>query len=215
MKAIQSPGDFQAMLHAERAVVFIWFPWSARSEESQDVFQRWLAEDATTGKKDFAVYELAPDGLPFTWRWVNEIIGDSDDGEMSAGSVVWLKNGDVAGFIPDAGRAGVRTLSRATQKCFGDETANAMGGGEPFAFDVELLKILCCPESHQELKLAAAAVVEQLNEKIAAGRLQNRAGQPVREKISGGLVRMDGRIVYPLRENIPVLLVDEGIPLAN
>jgi uncharacterized protein YbaR (Trm112 family) len=31
--------------------------------------------------------------------------------------------------------------------------------------------------------------------------------------VDGGLVREDGRILYPIRQRIPVLLVDEGIAL--
>jgi uncharacterized protein YbaR (Trm112 family) len=80
--------------------------------------------------------------------------------------------------------------------------------------DPELLKILCCPETHQEVRLAEAAVIEKLNGQIAAGALTNRAGQPVTEKIDSGLVRADGKVLYPIRRNIPVMLVDEGIPLA-
>lgn len=79
--------------------------------------------------------------------------------------------------------------------------------------DAGLLTILCCPETHQELKIAAPAVLEKLNELIAAGRLQNRAGRILRDKIDAGLVRADGRYLYPVCENIPVLLVDEAIPL--
>jgi uncharacterized protein YbaR (Trm112 family) len=81
--------------------------------------------------------------------------------------------------------------------------------------DPELLKILCCPETHQEVRLAEAAVIDKLNGQIAAGALVNRAGQPVKEKIEGGLVRADGKVLYPIRRNIPVMLVDEGIPLAG
>ena len=81
--------------------------------------------------------------------------------------------------------------------------------------DPELLKILCCPETHQEVRLAEAAVIEKLNGQIAAGALTNRAGQPVTEKIDSGLVRADGKVLYPIRRNIPVMLVDEGIPLAG
>jgi uncharacterized protein YbaR (Trm112 family) len=29
----------------------------------------------------------------------------------------------------------------------------------------------------------------------------------------GGLVRADNKILYPIREDIPVMLIDEGIPL--
>ena len=79
--------------------------------------------------------------------------------------------------------------------------------------DADLLKILCCPETHQDVQLAEAAVVDKLNGQIAAGVLKNRAGQPVQEKLEGGLIRADGKFLYPIRRNIPVMLVDEGIPL--
>ena len=80
--------------------------------------------------------------------------------------------------------------------------------------DPELLKIMCCPETHQPIALAEPSVIEQLNQQIAAGQLKNRAGQPVKEKIDGGLVREDKKFLYPVRGNIPVMLIDEAIPLA-
>jgi uncharacterized protein YbaR (Trm112 family) len=80
--------------------------------------------------------------------------------------------------------------------------------------DPELLKILCCPETHQELRVAEPALIEKLNRQIAAGGLKNRAGQPVKEKIDGGLWRADGKFLYAVRKDIPVMLVDEAIPLA-
>ena len=81
--------------------------------------------------------------------------------------------------------------------------------------DADLLKILCCPETHQEVRLAEPAVIDRLNGQIAAGALMNRAGQLVEEKIEGGLIRADGKFLYPIRHNIPMMLVDEGIPLAG
>ena len=81
--------------------------------------------------------------------------------------------------------------------------------------DPELLKILCCPETHQELRLAEAAEVEKLNRQIAGGTVSNRAGQPMKDKLHGGLIRADGKYLYPIRRNIPVLLVDEAIPLTG
>jgi uncharacterized protein YbaR (Trm112 family) len=80
--------------------------------------------------------------------------------------------------------------------------------------DTELLKILCCPETRQSLREADAAMVEKLNQQIAAGSVQNRGGQPVKEKIAAGLVRTDGKFLYPIRDEIPVLLMDEAIPLS-
>jgi uncharacterized protein YbaR (Trm112 family) len=79
--------------------------------------------------------------------------------------------------------------------------------------DAELLKILCCPETHQGLRVADSVLVENLNQQIGVGALKNRAGQPVKEKLDGGLARADGKFVYPIRQDIPVMLVDEAIPL--
>jgi len=81
--------------------------------------------------------------------------------------------------------------------------------------EAELLKILCCPETHQGLQVAGPALVETLNQQIAAAGLRNRAGVAVKEKMDGGLMRADGKFLYPIRENIPVMLVDEAIPLAG
>ena len=77
--------------------------------------------------------------------------------------------------------------------------------------DPELLKIMCCPESHQKLREAEPFLIDQINQRIAAGNLKNRGGQVVTEKILGGLVRDDGKFLYPVRQH-PVMLVNEAIP---
>ena len=79
----------------------------------------------------------------------------------------------------------------------------------------ELLSILRCPETRQTLAVAEPAVVERLNAQVTAGQLRNRAGQPVTAKLDGGLVRADGKALYPVRNNVPVMLVDEAIALAR
>ncbi len=79
--------------------------------------------------------------------------------------------------------------------------------------DQELLAILVCPETHQPLQPATAPVVERLNADIAAGRLRNRGGKAVTEKIDAGLVRADGQFLYAVRQDVPVMLTDEALAL--
>lgn len=77
----------------------------------------------------------------------------------------------------------------------------------------ELLEILCCPETKEEVAPADAALIEKINLRIAGGKATNRAGQAVTEKIDGGLLRKDGKLLYPVREDIPIMLIDEALPM--
>lgn len=81
------------------------------------------------------------------------------------------------------------------------------------AVDDFLLEILVCPETKEKVKLADDDTVGKLNDLVKKGRLKNRAGDPVKERLESALVRDDGRFAYPVRDDIPVMLVDEGIPL--
>ena len=79
--------------------------------------------------------------------------------------------------------------------------------------DKELLAILCCPETKQDVALADDALIARLNARIEKGDLKNKAGQLVTERLDGGLLRADKKILYPIREDIPVMLIEEGIPV--
>ncbi len=70
-----------------------------------------------------------------------------------------------------------------------------------------------CPETHQELRLAEPALIDRLNRQIAVGALRNRSGQPPKEPLQGGLVRADGKFLYPIRRDIPVMLIEEALSL--
>ncbi|HET7290653.1 MAG TPA: Trm112 family protein [Thermodesulfobacteriota bacterium] len=80
--------------------------------------------------------------------------------------------------------------------------------------DKELLDIIVCPETKQDLVLAEPGLIERINLLIGKGELRNRSKQAVTEKIDGGLIRKEDRkYLYPIRDDIPILLIDESIPL--
>ena len=77
--------------------------------------------------------------------------------------------------------------------------------------DQKLLSILCCPETKQDLTLLDDATVKRINRRIAEGGLTNRGGDEVRDPIDGALLRQDRKFFYAIREDIPIMLIDEAI----
>lgn len=79
--------------------------------------------------------------------------------------------------------------------------------------DPDLIAILICPETRQPVALATPAQLAKLNEAIRAGNAYNRAGVRLEKELAEALVRQDGRILYPVEDGIPVMLVEESIAL--
>ena len=79
----------------------------------------------------------------------------------------------------------------------------------------ELLEILVCPDTKQTLKVADADILDQVNQAVDGGGLKNQGGDRVKDRIEEGLVREDGRVFYPVKDDIPVMLLDEAIRLDN
>ncbi len=79
--------------------------------------------------------------------------------------------------------------------------------------DPELLEILVCPETHQPVRPAEGELLERLNQAIRSGDVTHRGGNEVTDPMEEGLVREDDKILYPVREDIPIMLIDEAIEL--
>ncbi len=81
--------------------------------------------------------------------------------------------------------------------------------------DEEVLKLLRCPEDKTPFHAADDVLIEKLNRAIADGavEIRNRGGQVLTEPVPGGLVRQDNKYLYPILDEIHLLLVDEAISL--
>lgn len=80
--------------------------------------------------------------------------------------------------------------------------------------DKRLLDIVVCPDTKKALKFAENSLIEKINGMIELGKLKNRADNLVDKKIDGGLITIEqGEYLYPIREEIPILLIDESIAL--
>ena len=79
--------------------------------------------------------------------------------------------------------------------------------------DPEFVKILVCPDNRTPVRVASEQEITNLNQKIEEGTLHNIGGRKVNDKLDGGLIRAAGDLLYPVRKNIPVMLVEEAIRL--
>ncbi len=76
----------------------------------------------------------------------------------------------------------------------------------------ELLDILCCPDTKVPVKPLTEEQVAKINERIAAGGVKRVDGEAVEEPLQEGLITEDGKTIYRIKDDIPIMLVEEGIP---
>jgi len=77
--------------------------------------------------------------------------------------------------------------------------------------DQELLEILVCPETHRPVRPADDGLLAEVNGAIEAGELTTVGGDPVKALLEAALVRDDRQRIYPVRDGIPIMLIDESI----
>lgn len=81
--------------------------------------------------------------------------------------------------------------------------------------DPELLDILICPETRAPLRMADDDLLRALNRAVEGGAVHNRRGKLLTDPVTAGLVREDGAVLYPIRDGIPIMLIDEAIAVDN
>jgi len=81
--------------------------------------------------------------------------------------------------------------------------------------DQQLLEILRCPHDHSSLQIADARLVQRINQGISAGQIKNLGGQIIKRQLDSGLLREAGDLLYPVVDEIPVMLPDEAIETAQ
>ena len=83
------------------------------------------------------------------------------------------------------------------------------------SLDQAVLDILCCPLTHLPLEKLSPERLTQLNDSISVGEIKNESKQIIAEPLSAALVTRDGKLAYPIRDGIPVLLIDQAIALSQ
>jgi uncharacterized protein YbaR (Trm112 family) len=77
--------------------------------------------------------------------------------------------------------------------------------------DRKLLEILCCPVSKTPLTVLTQEKLDKLNGTISSGEALYVDGAKVKDLLTEGLITEDGKVIYPVQDDIPVLLEEKGI----
>ena len=77
--------------------------------------------------------------------------------------------------------------------------------------DGKLLEILCCPVSKTPLIRLPSRRLKSLNEAISAGNVQYVRGEAVEQALREALITEDSKVIYPVIDEIPILLEERGI----
>ena len=79
----------------------------------------------------------------------------------------------------------------------------------------KLLEILCCPVSKSPLNVLGSEKLDKLNAAISSGEALFIGGEKVEDTLQEALITADKKVVYPVQDDIPVLLEEKGIGMAQ
>lgn len=77
------------------------------------------------------------------------------------------------------------------------------------------LSLLRCPRTGGRLALAGPEALTELNDSARKGKLVSVSGQEVQEPLEAALISVCGHWLYPVREGVPMLLVDQALSAAD
>lgn len=77
--------------------------------------------------------------------------------------------------------------------------------------DGKLLEILCCPVSKTPLTRLTASRLKKLNTAISEGSVLTVTGDVVGQTLREALITEDSKVIYPVIDEIPILLEERGI----
>lgn len=77
--------------------------------------------------------------------------------------------------------------------------------------DGKLLEILCCPVSKTPLTRLTASRLKKLNTGISEGSVLTVTGDVVGQTLREALITEDTKVIYPVIDEIPILLEERGI----
>jgi len=75
----------------------------------------------------------------------------------------------------------------------------------------KLLEILCCPVSKTPLTILGRQKLDKLNAAIESGDALYVDGEKVTATLQEGLITEDGKVIYAVQDDIPILLEEKGI----
>ena len=78
--------------------------------------------------------------------------------------------------------------------------------------DQELLGIHCCPKTKVPVEMLSDDKRNTLNERIKKGEVKTVEGKKVDTPLEAGLITEDQKTIYRIDDDIPIMLIDEGIP---
>ena len=81
--------------------------------------------------------------------------------------------------------------------------------------DGKLLEILCCPVSKTPLVVLGKEKLDKLNMAVTNAEALYVDGAKVTEILQEGLITDDGKVIYSVQDDIPVLLEEKGIGTAQ